>query len=398
MGSEEHRCPISGRAASSGTCPMARASKGPIPTGGKVANSVDDELQLNVQAAKGHLKEHEYVKAMKAFTRALEIKPADQEANEGKVLALQCLRRPRGALRSCLIALSHCPDSKQLLEMRDTLAEEVGDDADEVMAEAASALQESQSKKLQPQGQEAQECDSEASTEAQDEEPGCPASRAKELIGDMQSRTTRSAAMEKDVAWLASEASIEYRALRKAELVSFYREFYRTTSSKTVSTSQYSVAEKNGLSISGGHRYMPRPAHVDLPSDYKQHVGVLTPLELRAKCCTFRRLLISVHGDLFDVSDRPDKYGPEGPYSSMAGHDITWALWSGYDMEEEWDKYYDLHKARPREERDRRFQGLMSWWAFYEQEYGSPVGRLDVYDKEWVLDSPPAVKDLCTVM
>jgi len=31
----------------------------------------------------------------------------------------------------------------------------------------------------------------------------------------------------------------------------------------------------------------------------------------------------------------------------------------------------------------------MNWWAFFEREYGSPVGRLDVYDREWELPAPP---------
>lgn len=383
---------------------MARAAQGagagtPAPAGGKTGDSRKDELTFDVEAGTRYIGEQDHVKALKAFGRALEIDPADQEAAQGKVLALQSLKRPRGALRACLVALSHCPDCKALLEARDELVKEVGEDAEEVMAEAASALQGAQGKSSKAGPGASQDCDSEASTEVQDDEPaGCPASRAKELMVDIPARIARSAAMEKGAAWLATEASAEYRATRKAELVDFYRDFYAATSGKSVNTSQYTAAEKNGLSITGGHRYMPRPAHVDLPADYKQPVGVLTPLELRAKCCTHRRLLLSVHGDLFDVSDRPDKYGPEGPYNSMSGHDITWALWSGYDEEEEWDKYYDLHKARPREERDRRFQGLMSWWAFFEQEYGSPVGRLDVYEKEWDLAAPPAVKDLCTVM
>merc|ERR1719499_614146 len=143
---------------------------------------------------------------------------------------------------------------------------------------------------------------------------------------------------------------------------------------------------------------MPRPGNVDLPEDHKQPVGTLSAAELAEFSCFNPRLLLCVHGDLFDVSDRPDKYGPDGPYSSMAGRDITWALWSGYDDEVEWDKYFDLLQAKPREERDRRFQGLMSWWAFFEQEYGEPVGRLDAYAQEWSLPAPPKVRELCTVM
>mmetsp|Transcript_20608 Transcript_20608/g.42765 ORF Transcript_20608/g.42765 Transcript_20608/m.42765 type:complete len:415 (+) Transcript_20608:50-1294(+) len=402
---DERRCPVSGRPASSGSCPMARATAAtsvaaPLPEDAKPSVGPKESRDAIVREGMDHLELQDHVKAMKAFTRALELDPADEEAGRGKVLSLQGLRRPRGALRSCLISLSYRPESKSLLSLRDELMNEVGSDSESVMAEAATAVHEAENKqKGKVESNEAPDYDSEASTEAVDEEPGCPASRAQQLTAsDVKARTARSAGMEGDAAWLASKASADYRAARKAELVDFYRDFYRATSNKTVSTSQYSAAEKNGLSIKGGHRYMPRPAHIDLPEDYGQPVGMLTASELKAFDGRKGRLLLCVHGDLFDVSDRPDKYGPEGPYSSMAGHDITWALWSGYDMEDEWDKHFDLHKARSKEERDRRFQGLMSWWAFFEQEYGSPVGRLDAYDNEWMLPAPPVVKDLCVLM
>merc|ERR1719401_2926649 len=182
---------------------------------------------------------------------------------------------------------------------------------------------------------------------------------------------------------MASEESAAYREARKDELIRFYRDFYSRTRAP-LDVSQYTKAEKKGLSIEGGHRPIPRPEHVDLPADYKQPVGVLSAAELAAYNADSHRLLISVHGDIFDVSDRPDKYSSEGPYRSMPGHDITWALWSGYDDEQEWDKYFDLHQAKPKEEKDRRLQGLMSWLAFY--------------DRECELPAPPPVQDLCCVM
>eukprot|EP00418_Pyrodinium_bahamense_P019096 CAMPEP_0179125502 /NCGR_PEP_ID=MMETSP0796-20121207/59357_1 /TAXON_ID=73915 /ORGANISM="Pyrodinium bahamense, Strain pbaha01" /LENGTH=395 /DNA_ID=CAMNT_0020824203 /DNA_START=132 /DNA_END=1319 /DNA_ORIENTATION=- len=376
-GAVERRCPVTGRLATSGVCPMARAAGSGGGAGraaqhiaGPAGDAVDHgegEQQVALRAGLRHLAQHEHVKALKAFSRVLELSPTDTEASRGKVLALQGLNRPRGALRACLVALKLQSEWQPLLALREELVAELGDETEEVVAEV-----EALGRKARSEPCEASDCDSRASTEEPtDERPACPASRA---------------------------PSAEYRTARKVELVTFYRDFYRRTSTKTVSTAQYSADEKNSLSIKDGHRHMPRPAHVDLPQEYKQPVGTLTPSQLSTYDCNNDRLLICVHGDLFDVSDRPDKYGPEGPYHSMAGHDITWALWSGYDNDSEWDKYFDLHKAKPKEERDRRFQGLMSWWAFYEQEYGSPVGRLDVYENEWTLVPPPTVKDLCSVM
>jgi len=213
-----------------------------------------------------------------------------------------------------------------------------------------------------------------------------------------RNQLAKSLALEAKLSNMASEESAAYRQARKEDLIEFYRDFYGRTRSPSLDTSQYSKAEKKGLSIEGGHRPIPRPEHVELPADYKQSVGTISAVQLAEYNADNKRLLMSVHGDIFDVSDRPDKYGSDGPYHSMAGHDITWALWSGYDDEQEWDKYFDLHQTKPKEERDRRFQGLMSWWAFYEQEYGSPVGRLEVYEREWELPVSPPVQDLCCVM
>ena len=169
------------------------------------------------------------------------------------------------------------------------------------------------------------------------------------------------------------------------------------------------------LTAEGGHRPLPRPKGfladgfgffcdqssccgaaacmpgVKLPAEFRKTVGRISQKELVEKySCkgglrgfwvsigvlllgAGQRMLISVYGDLFDVSelrpcnmlneercqlchgwceDRPDKYGPDGPYwllgynsrrqhlSSlrvmfdpatryMTGKDITWALMSG---------------------------------------------------------------------
>eukprot|EP00913_Durusdinium_trenchii_P020413 g19177.t1 len=81
-----------------------------------------------------------------------------------------------------------------------------------------------------------------------------------------------------------------------------------------------------------------------------------------------RRYLLSVYGNIFDVSDRPDKYDPDGPYASLTGkdhqiggpvllhdrwhelakmsEDLTWGLFAGVDTVEYTNKFYDLFKAR----------------------------------------------------
>jgi len=361
-----------------------------------------------VRAGQRHLERQEYVMAFKAYTRAVKAEPANAEAVLGKVAAMRALRRPRGALRACEDALVMLPECQPLLAARQELVVELGDDeAAEVIDDAAAAQQGKGPADAVIWETASVGTTTSVGTATHDspnvsdgEQDGCPAtkSQARSQRESAKMSLKKSMALEASLDSMGSEASQAFRMARKEELLVFYRDFYGQTRSQSVDTSQYSKAEKQGLSIQGGHRHMPRPEHVDLPEQYRQPVGTLTPEQLAAHGCDNERLLISVHGDLFDVSDRPDKYGPDGPYYSMAGHDITWALWSGYDDESEWDKYFDLHKAQPKEERDRRFQGLMSWWAFYEQEYGSPVGRLSSYEKEWELETPPVVQDLCCIM
>jgi len=359
-----------------------------------------------------HYLQGEYVKALKAYTKLVECDPSHEEACVGKVAALQKLNRPRGALKACQAALDRMPASQSLLTLREEISKELGDEATEVLAPAETQKELFVECAEDPSGfddaGEYTDCDSTAASDVEDAEEAsapCPSAKSeafarREAKALRLSRARPSGPREPDAVAMASEASAAWRSMRKATMIDCFRGFYAETRSKSVDTSSYTKPEKKGLTLKGAHQYMERPEHVDLPEDHGAIVGELSAEELAAFGCDHARgrLLISLHGDLFDVSDRPDKYGPEGPYSGMAGHDITWALWSGLDNEDEVDKYFDLHRAANVEERDRRFQGLMSWWAFFEQEYGCPVGRLSVYDREWELPEPPKVEDLCCIM
>jgi len=101
------------------------------------------------------------------------------------------------------------------------------------------------------------------------------------------------------------------------------------------------------------------------------------------------RKLVSVYGDIFDVSDRPDKYGEDGPYAWMAGHDITWGFLSGRVVPETVDQCYDLWKVAPESLRDSKLKLIFAWVAFYEYEYGARVGTLKLYENEAGLKGPP---------
>jgi len=188
------------------------------------------------------------------------------------------------------------------------------------------------------------------------------------------------------------------RVNTKKMLLEGFREKYRKirksndrseTPMPSSAMDQYSAKESEGLSIKDGHRYMPRPSDVQLPKDFRKSVGEMPLQTLTKHDCNGQRILVSVYGDIFDVSDRPDKYGADGPYGWMSGHDLTWGFVSGKDVPEQNDQLYDMWKVAPVDFREKKLQGLLAWVAFYEHEYGQPVGRLKEYQKEAGLKGPP---------
>lgn len=156
----------------------------------------------------------------------------------------------------------------------------------------------------------------------------------------------------------------------------------------------YDSEQASGLKIEGGHMPMKAPANVKLPTRYQEEFHDMVPLDHLAKfdCNNPQgRYLLSVYGYIFDVSSRPDKYGPEGPYCELTGKDITWGLFTGNDGVEYTDRFYDIFKLGQKNKRrlERGLMGLCNWLAWYETEYGMPVGMLREYILEESLPEPP---------
>jgi len=154
----------------------------------------------------------------------------------------------------------------------------------------------------------------------------------------------------------------------------------------------YKMYDKNmeeDLSIKGGHKYMERPEHVELPERFKKPIGKLTVEELASYNCNNDSMMLCVFGDIFEVTDRPDKYGPDGPYWELTGSDITYGLSIGNDRPCMANKYYDLYKAP---DPSKELIGMVGWLHHFQNEYGMPVGRLDKYDDEcYHLPAPPLI-------
>jgi len=152
----------------------------------------------------------------------------------------------------------------------------------------------------------------------------------------------------------------------------------------------YTEQQKGSLVIKGGHQYMEKPNNVKLPEDYKKPVGILNAKELGKYNCKNKRLLISILGSIFDVSDRPDKYGENGPYFEIAGRDISWGLYSGCDDPTISNSFYDFFKHD--ESHVENMMGVCAWIIHFTQEYGEPVGNMYEYrDRGYHLPKPPEV-------
>jgi len=167
------------------------------------------------------------------------------------------------------------------------------------------------------------------------------------------------------------------------------------------------------LTLEGAHVPMARPTNVKCPPDFRHKVGVLSIEELAEFRATNARKLMSVYGLIFDVSDRPDKYAVGSPYEELTGKDITWGLACGDDSPYNANKFYDMFKRPERDGGDIlnkgkkspdydalyvRIAGLLGWIEHFKQEYGDPVGELDLYLQEDALSFPPEIEVGCCIM
>jgi len=191
----------------------------------------------------------------------------------------------------------------------------------------------------------------------------------------------------------------EERKQRKDMMLSVFREQWARIgkAKETMGYADYSNEQQAGLQITGGHRPLPRPKDIGLPEEYRQPIGVVSSEHLyKHYNCDCERLLISIHGEIFDVSDRPDKYSKDAPYYYFAGKDITWGLVTGNDSEDTVNMFFDLFKME-QAELSKKLQCICSWTGFYEVEYGKPVGRLAEFEAEHELPAPPEHEDGCVV-
>jgi len=320
----------------------------------------------------------DYEAALEAFEHAIRLQPSLEEAHVGRINTLRKMEKSMRAFTACREALAHVK-SEEVERLRAVVQKEY--QANKVKAVAKKQKDQQKASKFVEKKMR------------EEMEAGCPG-----MAG-----TLNAAAKKGDTTM--QDTSDEDRDAWKQELLIVYRNLFNkpSQSNKTVSTgqavkeatTQYSKELQNGLQIADGHRAMPRPEGVELPQDYNRSVGTISLQKLQQYNYHNPRLLISVYGDIFDVSDRPDKYGKGGPYYYFSGADISWGLASGQDDDQNVNKFFDVWKLPTPEDRDRKLQILCSWLGFYEHEYGQPVGRLEVFDNERNLPAPQKSEDCC---
>mmetsp|Transcript_42031 Transcript_42031/g.105678 ORF Transcript_42031/g.105678 Transcript_42031/m.105678 type:complete len:479 (-) Transcript_42031:106-1542(-) len=357
---------------------------------------------------------------------AIELQPSNAKAHYSRALCFQKLGKLQKALASCRAGLAAQSENKALQQLKnvvkrsiaeqDLLKErfvgeiaEVKTDSDKTSKQQEGAADE-EGEKTSPRRRRKvvhQENKEEMSIQSHivADEASCPATRIKD--NDMKEIKDR--ANITMFRWSGENPSWEEREMLKKQLTDAFRGKYAeltiskenaAKSKSKLQTDQYDKEQKMGLQLKGGHQPMERPEHVDLPADYKQLLGIITLEELSKYNSDNpeRRYLISVYGNIFDVSDRPDKYGPDGPYTILVGADITWGLFAGVDTEDYVNRCYDLFKAR--DMGTDKIAGVCSWLAWYWNEYGDPVGQLEPYTRESELPPPPLqeVDEACSVM
>lgn len=125
----------------------------------------------------------------------------------------------------------------------------------------------------------------------------------------------------------------------------------------------------------------------NIPADYRKHIGVISAENLGKFTCSRPRMLVSVYGDIFDVSNRSDQYG-SGNKSMYSGKDVTWELIMGDDSNKHFNRFYDIFKQE-KAILERMLRVICHWLICFEENHGKPIGRLDKFNFERDLPAPP---------
>lgn len=304
----------------------------------------------------------DWQQSLRDANRAVQLDPANQRAIYAKVLALRKMGKIEEALTECQKVSEVLRHSSCLEEMRSELQEVA--EKEKKNREAAQMEKEAPSR-----------CQARGSVGREVQRAGAkPAVKADSLDYRRFNNIVDSdeEAEEKPLgaeAWTGPNPTLEERLGLTEDMLEVCRKSQQETA-RYFSDKQTSVRTK-------------------LPPDHKRPVGVLTVKELGEYKCSSDRMLVSIYGDIYDVSARPDLYG-YGPKSFHAGKDITWGVVVGKESAENCNRFYDIFKLDD-DHRNRFLQIICQRMVSFEDEFGEPVGRLEAFVQE--RDLPPAPKE-----
>jgi len=352
-------------------------------------------------------------------SKAVELAPSNVKAYYGKAYALHKLGNTMKALEAITIGQVQQPDNKALKDLEVEIMK-MNPEMLKMYLQAGIAGDHLKDLKAdKPKTKPKATSNADAKSKAQVRSGGyaaqstlqyidpCPATKIAGTDAEVKAKIKQAKGTVYE--WKDRNPSKDERECFKFQLVSMFREKYidlkaqmethKAKKKSALNVDQYAKEQQMGLQLKGGHRPMDRPEGIDVPDAYGSPVGTLTQERMSGYGADNAegRLLVSVYGDIFDVSDRPDKYGSEGPYRELCGKDLTWGLFSGNDTPEMCNRYYDLFKAK--DAGVDKLAGVCSWLAWYETEYGKPVGRVSEYNDEPKLPMPPLEEiEACVVM
>mmetsp|Transcript_65180 Transcript_65180/g.124313 ORF Transcript_65180/g.124313 Transcript_65180/m.124313 type:complete len:409 (-) Transcript_65180:48-1274(-) len=312
--------------------------------------------------------------ALSDASRAVELQPGSEKALYTKACALEKLLRVPEALEACKAGLKLNPDNKTLLQLQQSLQEkQVG-------------------KTEQPR---------KADTSPAGKKPSAPAPKPKRnAAGKIDysvdySKWANFEDSDEEVEQGTAPPPIPVPEPEEAEPEPTAKHFTKSARAD-LKAEMMKLAYKMRKDVTGelGLEQGRRSEIKELPDP----VGVITVEELANYGCSNDRRLTSLYGDVFDVSDHPDEYG-SGPKALHPGKDVTWVVVTEKDVAENLNRFYDIFKLE-----HKKLQGALqvicNKLAVYQEKFGQPVGRLDVFDRESALPAPPAGEgpEQCPVM
>lgn len=321
---------------------------------------------------------HDWQQALRDAVRAVQLEPENPRALYAKALALSKLYKIEEALEACDDGLAVVPDSKELQDLQKSL-----------QSSKAKQEQEKEDKAKEEQEDETKAKKKEEAAKASKSTPAAPAPKPKPVAKPAAKASTGDFGYSKWANMEFSSSDDEDKKGEKKKKAAFDWSGPNPPMEERLNFVEDMLElcrkhQKEGSVYFGKKTVSPR---TQLPPDHKRSVGVLSVKELAKFKCSHSRMLVSIYGDIYDVSARPDLYG-YGPKSHHSGHDITWAVVTGEESAKNFDRFYDIFKL-DEDHRNRYMQIICQRMVAFEEEFGEAVGRLQPFVDEQDLPPPP---------